>query len=328
MSVDLWLPALGRFEPTHSLRRLLARADRLHDGPQGCLAGLAGWFDVPPPLPAGALTRQLAAGDAGDASWLCADPAWIEPDMNGARLLACGRMQLTAAEAGALAEPLMPLLEEQGMQLVLTTPDRWHLRLPPGTAAPDFPAPEQALGDDLLQHLPQGPEGRRWRILQNELQVTLHQHPLNARRRAAGQPPVNHLWLWGAGALPASVATTLQGVVSDDPLPRALAARAGIVHHPRPQVSRGSTLDTASPGESASSTEDAQALPLFEAMRAGPGQWLLDLQDLPAAALADAWWPRLAALARSCQLRLFFASGERWEHRPWHRWRFWRGPRA
>jgi hypothetical protein len=301
MSAQLWLPALARFEPAHPLRRLLARADRLDDGPRGYLAGLAAWFDAPQPLAAGALTRELAAGDAGDASWLCADPAWVEPDMNGARLLACGRMQLSPAEAGSLAEPLLPLFEEQGMQLVLSTPDRWHLRLPPGTAVPDFPAPEQALGENLLQHLPQGAEGRRWRILQNDLQVALHQLPLNAQRRAAGKPPVNSLWLWGAGALPGQVRSGLRGVLSDDPLLRALAARAGIEQRARPSQ---------------------------EPPRELPSGWLLDLQDLPADAFAGTWSATIDSLARRQPLRLSFASGERWQHRPWHRWRVWRGART
>lgn len=309
--LELWLPALARFDATHPLRRLLARADRLADGPSGYLAGLAAWFDTPHPLPAAALTRELVAGDAGDALWLCADPAWVEPDISGARLLACGQLQLTDAEAAALAQPLAPLFDEQGMQLVVTTPDRWHLRLPPGTAVPDFPAPEQALGENLLQHLPHGPEGRRWRILQNELQVALHQHPLNIRRRAAGKPPVNNLWLWGAGVLPAQVRTALRGVVSDDPLLRGLAARSGIAHHPR----------------ASSSASGAAAFPVGEPADLPPG-WLLDLQDLPVDAIADARWPAIDTLARRRPLRLTFANGERWEHRPWHRWRFWRGTRA
>lgn len=312
MSVELWLPALARFEPAHPLRHLLARADRLDDGPHGYLDGLATWFDAPQPIAAGALTRQLAAGDAEDALWLCADPAWIEPDMNGARLLACGQMQLDDADAAALAEPLAPLFEEQGMRLVVTTPDRWHLRLPPGTAVPAFPAPEQALGENLLQHLPQGTEGRRWRILQNEIQVLLHQHPLNAQRRAAGKPPVNHLWLWGAGALPATVGTTLRGVVSDDPLVRALAARAGIAQRLRTPGAGSASAGTVAPGQAGELAT----------------HWLIDLQDLPAQAIATQWWPMIDTLARQRPLRLAFASGERWDCRPWHRWRFWRGTRT
>lgn len=311
MSVELWLPALARFEPAHPLRRLLNRADRLDDGPQGYLAALTAWFDAPQPLPAGALTRQLAAGDADDALWMCADPSWAEPDMNGARLLACGQMQLTAGDAAALAEPLAPLFEEQGMRLALTSPDRWHLRLPPGTAVPTFPAPEQALGENLLQHLPQGADGRRWRILQNDIQVLLHQHPLNAQRRAAGQPPVNSLWLWGAGKLPATVATSLRGVVSDDPLLRALAARSGIAHRLRTPAH-----DT--PATSAAPTPAGEL----------SAHWLIDLQDLPIPLIATHWWPMIDTLARQRPLRLSFASGERWELRPWHRWRFWRGTRA
>lgn len=294
--LHVWLPARARFAPPHPLHRLMAKADWLAPGPVGYLTGLSTWFDTTQPLPAGALTRELHAGDAGDASWLCADPAWVEPDLTGARLLACGRMGLSAAEAESLAGSLVPLLEEQGMTLLPTSPDRWHLRLPSGWSAPSLPAPEQALGDNLLVHLPQGAEGRPWRILQNELQVLLHQHPLNARRRAAGQPPVNSLWLWGAGVLPAQVCTTLAGVCSDDPLLQALAARAGCARRPR------------------SETEHPEL---------GPG-WLLDLQDLGADVIGDRWWPAIDALARRQPVRLVFASGERAEHRPWHHWRFWR----
>jgi hypothetical protein len=229
--------------------------------------------------------------------------------MNGARLLACGQLQLTTAEANSLAGPLAPLFAEQGMQLDTTTPDRWHLRLPAGTEVPDFPAPEQALGENLLQHLPQGAQGRRWRVLQNDIQVLLHQHPLNAQRRAAGLAPVNHLWLWGAGTLPAAVTTSLQGVLSDDPLLRALAAQAGVAHRLRTPVA------------GANQASGASASP-------GASGWLIDLQDLPAQVIAETWWPMIDALARRGPLRLSFASGERHEHRPWHRWRFWRGSRA
>lgn len=302
--LELWLPALTRFEPAHPLHRLRARADRVEDGPRGYLAGLASWFDTAQPLPAGALTRERAAGDASEALWLCADPAWVEPDMNGARLLACGQLQLTAADAVALAASLAPLFAEQGMHLEPTTPDHWHVRLPPGTAVPAFPAPEQALGENLLPHLPQGEDGRRWRILLNDIQVALHQHPLNAQRHAAGVPPVNSLWLWGAGVLPEDVRTALPGVVGDDPLLLALAARARIGHRPRVQPAAAAALDDIPPG------------------------WLLDLQDLPGDAVATAWWPAIDRLARTRPLHLTFASGERYAHRPWHRWRLWRGGRA
>ncbi|WP_053096241.1 phosphoglycerate mutase [Frateuria defendens] len=299
--LELWLPALQRFDPAHPLQRLLARADRFEDGPQGYLEGLGGFFrcDVQP-LPAAALTRELARGDAADALWLSADPAWVQPEMNGARLLASGRLGLSEEEAEALAAPLRPLFGDAGMQLELTTPDRWHLRLSPGSPLPPFAAPEQALGEHLLQHLPHGPGGRRWRLLLTEAQVLLHQHPLNAERRARGQPPVNSLWLWGGGRLPHRVGSTLAGVVGDDPLLCALAAHAGLPQQARDLAQLAQT----------------------------PVGWLVDLQDLTAADIERDAWPAIEARRRRDALRFHFASGERYLHRPWHRWRAWRGGRA
>lgn len=199
-------------------------------------------------------------------------------------------------EAQALAEPLMPVFSDAGMMLQVSSADRWHVRLPLETALPAFASPEQALGEDLFQHLPQGDEGRRWRVLINEVQVLLHQHPVNIARRERGLAPVNHLWLWGGGRLPGRVSTTLIGVIGDDVLLGALARYAGVVMRSRSL----SSVAAAKPGE------------------------LIDLQDLPAETIATTWWPTLHALAQRQPLKLVFASGERWLHRPWHRMRFWR----
>ena len=297
-SLQLWLPALAHFESAHPLREWLPRADRLPDGGIGYLGGLGDHFPgVGADVPAAAITREFLAGDASDGTWLSADPAWVQPDMNGVRLLACGQMQLGMDEAQALAEPLRPVFDEAGMRLEISTPDHWHLRLPGDTPLPGFAAPEQALGEDLAQHLPQGSEGRRWRVLLNDVQVLLHQHPLNARRQARGQAPVNSLWLWGGGRLPDALPGNVLGVVSDDLLLRALAARAGLAQQSR--------------------TADAIAA-------SGAG-WLIDLQDLPAHEIASRWWPALLPLLGRQSVVLHFASGERWRHKSRHRWRFWRG---
>ncbi len=294
--LELWLPDLSRFEPGHPLRAWLVRIDRAGDAPRGYLAGLAGYFECVGGFAPAALTRELLAGDAADAAWLSADPAWIQPDLNGARLLACGQMQLSMEDAAALARPLKPVFGDAGMTLEVSSPDRWHVRLPPDVRLPPFASPEEALGEDLAQHLPEGTEGRRWRAILTEVQVLLHQHPLNATRRELGLPPINSLWLWGGGSLPVAVRSALTGCVSDDVLLGALAARAGVPVVPRTP----------------------------QAIAEARARWLIDLQDLPVADLAGSWWPALERLSGSTVL-LSFASGERWLHRPWHRLRFWRG---
>lgn len=298
--LELWLPALARFAPDHPLRAWLARADRLPDGPRGYLAGLSRFFRTESlDIPVAALLREHAAHDAGEASWLSADPCWVQAEMNGARLLACGQLGLSMEEAEALAAPLRPVFDEAGMALMVTTPDRWQLRLTLGTELPAFAAPEQALGEDLFQHLPQGAAGKRWRVLINEVQVLLHQQPVNAERRARGLPPVNSLWLWGGGALPSRIESIHDQVIGADPLLMALAAKAGVVVSARSEAS----------------------------VRAAHRGALVDLQDLPVAEIEQTWWPVIETLLRGQPVQLSFASGERWLHRPWHRWRLWRRAR-
>jgi hypothetical protein len=296
-TVYVWLPALPATGAASALRALLVRADRLGDGRAGYLTGLGDYFaGADNALAAAAITREHVAHDAGTDTWLSADPAWVQPEMNGVRLLACGQLQLTTDEALAFADALQPAFDDAGIALEITTPDRWHLRLPPNTQLPRFSAPEQALGEDLSQHLPQGAEGKRWRVLINDIQVLLHQHPLNSARRSRGLAPVNSLWLWGGGALSPLLPSTLTGAISDDLLLNALAARAGIQRLAR--------------------TEDAVA--------AATNGWLIDLQDLPIREIESAWLPVIDALMHRHSLRLHFASGERWQSQPWHRWRLWR----
>lgn len=294
-----WLPDFPRLEREHPLQRSLVRADRLAEGARGYLGGLHAFFPAPDGLAVAALTREWAAGDAGTACWLRADPAWVQPEMNGARLLACGRMDLSAEEAAMLVQVLAPVFDEAGMTLLATTPDHWHVRLPADMPPPAFASPEQALGEDLFEHLPHGEEGRRWRWLLNEIQVLLHQHPINVARRERGQPPINSLWLWGAGSLPDCVSTALAGVVSDDALVIALARRAGIPALPRDDHHLAAAADG----------------------------WLIDLQDQSFNTLADGWALFDAQLKRQPVL-FAFTSGERWRHRPWHRWRVWRRSRS
>lgn len=296
-TVHVWLPVWQAASAASALRALLIRADRLTDGRAGYLTGLGDYFvGADSALAVAAITREYIAHDAGADIWLSADPAWVQPEMNGVRLLACGQLQLTMEDALAFAVVLRPAFNDAGIELEIITPDRWHLRLPANTPLPDFAAPEQALGEDLSQHLPQGAEGRRWRVLLNDIQVLLHQHPLNIARLMRGLAPVNSLWLWGSGALSSPLASNLIGVISDDLLLTALADQAGIKVLPRTERNIANVTNG----------------------------WLIDLQDLPISDIESTWLPVLEIVSHQKSTRLHFANGERWQSKPWHRWRVWR----
>lgn len=56
--------------------------------------------------------------------------------------------------------------------------------------------------DGLRATLPRGSSAAALQLLSTELQMLLFDAPFNQHRIAAGLPPVNGLWFWGAGVLP------------------------------------------------------------------------------------------------------------------------------
>ena len=228
----LLLPERRRFRGhvlADDLARALGRADRLPANDPGERAQLARHFDIlPRGWPMAAMLRQYEAGDAGGATWLRADPGFVRAEMMGARLMAWGDLGLSAEEADALLAPLRPLFGDVGFPISRTTPEHWYLQLPPDARLPAFSLPTDALGGQLLAHLPDGDESRRWRQLGNEAQIVLHNHPLNARRASEGRPPVNTLWFWGGGRLPDSVRARWRAVLGPDDELAALARLASV----------------------------------------------------------------------------------------------------
>lgn len=300
--IHVLLPTLPAGDSCAALRRMCLLGDRLADATPGYLPALETLFQWPGArLPSAALTREAVAGDAGESTWLSADPAYVEPDINGARMLACGQLDLDAQDAEALARELRPLFRDNGMLLELTEPMRWHLRLADGAQLPAFDSVEQVLGEDLLAHLPDGNQARRWRKLFNEAQVILHQHPLNAARRKRGQVQVNCLWFWGGGKLPAWVKSRVAAVFSSDPVTQALAACAG------------ADLAPATPDALTTLSKQTSALLDIDGGDALP-TW---------SSVLDALWRK-----RHRELHLYFADGTRYFVAPRHRWRFWRRARS
>src|SRR3546814_8075493 len=94
-----------------------------------------------------ALTRQMDAGDAAGAAWLRADPSYVRPDINGARLLAIGAaLGMDEEDRTAFLPALRPLFGDAGFPIDAPHPSRWYLRLPPGAKLPAFAEPDDALG--------------------------------------------------------------------------------------------------------------------------------------------------------------------------------------
>lgn len=181
---------------------------------------LARSFGATPPLSAAAL-RKVGAGD-----WICLDPVHWAVTREGITLDDPARLLLHDDEAAALRESIAPLFAGWGM-LSASAPTAWELQLSRPAALQTSPLPDR-IGQPVDPALPGGDDGREWRRLIAEAQTLLHAHPVNRNREALGRPPVNSLWPWGMGALPAHLQTDLSVAWTTDPVLAGLAAHAGI----------------------------------------------------------------------------------------------------
>lgn len=259
---------------------------------------------LPRGWPVAAVTRQRDVGDAINAAWLRADPVYVRPDLNGARLMAHGdALAMTQDDVDAFLPALKPLFGDSGALIDAPVPARWYLRLPPGAKLPRFSSPEEALGADLFDQLPgvanDDPLGRRWRALLSDAQVVLHNHPHNAVRARRGQVPINSLWFWGAGVLPDHVRTGHAHFDSDDDALRAFVAMTDATHGPVAQ--RWSSVDASH---------------------------AIDLRHANDISRVDVDWitPALVDLQTGALERLVldFDDGEQFVMQRGQRWRFWR----
>ncbi|HEX5353434.1 MAG TPA: phosphoglycerate mutase [Rhodanobacteraceae bacterium] len=301
-TLHVLMPPFSGAADASALRHWLAHGDRMPGLANARVAVLRECFRVPgAALPVAALRHHCHAGDAENGAWLCADPAWVRSEATGARLMACPVDDVSATEAAQLAALLRPLFGDAGVALAVDTPAAWCVHLERGAPPVTLTHPVDALGASLIECLPAGEAGSKWRHLFNEAQVALHAHPVNAARIAAGKRPINALWFWGEGPLPDSVETRLRYVASADDVLRGLAKVAGAASvEPSPEVL---------------------------ADRRGGGDVLLDL-DAPGSVGGLAAW--LASFRRCLRERRFdavvlaFSSGERFRVRHAHRLRFWR----
>ncbi|MGD8378580.1 MAG: hypothetical protein PVI37_07245 [Gammaproteobacteria bacterium] len=211
---DSALPALP------GLRRLVARARRLAAPPAGVAAG---------PAPAqGALAALGDSVEAGDRPWFRAEPVHLQVATDHLVLQDSTVLALADDEAVALIEAFNAFFEDDQARLVRGHSGAWYLS--PGWLPDIRVAPLAAvIGRNIYPHMPSGPDAARWRSFLSEIEMLLHQQPVNAMREARGLPTVNSLWCWGGGHLPEQVAALpWDRLLSDDPAWRGLAELAGV----------------------------------------------------------------------------------------------------
>ena len=249
----------------HSLDRLLVRAGHaVEPAPDGSIealafrafgygtrpiaGGAAATGDVPHascadwPVAAATALVDCGASIGGTGPWLRADPVHLRPDLADLVLFDAVDAGLSSEEARALSETVNEALRPAGPVIDAAHPHRWYV-------APEAPARmattplSLAAGAKVSALMPRGPDAPRWGRWMNEVQMVLHECPVNVERERRGAAPINGIWPWGGGRLPPAPGApapeggggpapgTPASIVqawSDDALVRGLARHAGI----------------------------------------------------------------------------------------------------
>lgn len=172
-------------------------------------------------------------GEPTQAVWMRADPCHMRLNRDGLILADASTFELDREEAEALVEALNRHFAVDGMIFYPMQPERWYLRLEAPPAIDTTPI-DEARGRDIDALLPRGEASMHWRRTLNEIQMLLHQHPINEEREARGALPINSVWLWGAGMYEATTKRPYNRVRSRDPLAVGLAQASGAVAMPLP----------------------------------------------------------------------------------------------
>ena len=217
------------------LDRLLARAGHTADAvADDSFEGLAFRTFGYSARPAGtdwpvAAVTALIDCDAGEGGFrLRADPVHLRADIADLVLFDATDTEVSRYEADALARTVNDALQPDGPFVDPAHPHRWYVALDTPARITTTPL-SLAAGVPVSAALPRGPDAPRWHRWMNEVQMALHECPVNEERERRGAAPVNSVWPWGVGSLPpaSGAGERFARVRSDDALVAGLARHAG-----------------------------------------------------------------------------------------------------
>jgi len=321
-SVTLLVPGLaepprdvGDFPATPALDRLFARARATPDPETGFERALVQGFFETAQAPWAALSSWGDTGAPPRGAVLRVEPLHLQAGTHHHVHFDQARLDLDAQESAAIVNRLNAFLEAEGITLKAPSPGRWYLHLPAAPAMTTQPL-HHGLTPGTSLWMPTGPDAAEFKRLVTELQMLLHDHPVNVARERLGQLPVNSLWLWGEGTLPPDGRAPFDLIVGAEAIGRGLAQASGAAWY-----ANGSTL--------------GQSIPILPQRVL----WVVDALLRPALWNEPEDWVRalvrferdLATLTRTCfhhaNITLRPLAGHAYHARPGSFWRSWRRAR-
>jgi hypothetical protein len=178
-------------------------------------------------------------------AWLLAQPVECAADIRSVYCEGYEHLDITAQEAAQLIDTINAHIAPNDMRLYAPEPDNWLLALQQPAAFATFDL-EEVIGQDIADYVPKN-ASQQWQQLFVEIEMLLHQHPVNQLRQEQGRPVINACWLWGEGELPVLSKQADTTVASGQDLCGVLAEWVdGQIMHPKADLD--ATIAAAPPG--------------------------------------------------------------------------------
>lgn len=196
-------PALARIAGRGALSCAWSRHDAQHAGLRPWQRGLLAALELSPAAFASAPVSACGSGIARAGEyWMQLEPVHFAAGLDRLSFLPLrGVAAIQEAELAAIAPLLAGHLRSCGMELHTLADGGYGVRCERAWDV-DTANPDAAAARELDLAMPKGLDAGPLRRLMTELQMLLHDHPVNDSRARRGLPAINAVWIWGAGRVP------------------------------------------------------------------------------------------------------------------------------
>lgn len=187
---------------------------------QGTIAELLFWGPQLP-LVNTIESSQLHPND----SWLIIEPVHLHATRDHLVLIPPKQLEIPPEEELSLRLSALESLQSFFSDEIIFTPRQWYCKSGQFETLKTY-TPLQAQGRNIDIWMPKDTTiagvARKWRQLQNEIQMIWHDHPINQARIQHGNVPINSIWIYGIGKAesfqPHPYLNQINAIYSDHPL--------------------------------------------------------------------------------------------------------------
>lgn len=162
------------------------------------IARALGWSGGDGHLPFAAWELQREGVDTADLAWGRLTPLHWQVGREHLTVIPPSELQLAEAESRVLFDAAHVLFEEDGWLMRWQAPGRWYVAHETLTELPTASL-DRVVGRNPDAWMPDHPQARWIKRLQNEMQMLWYNHPANDAREARGAFTINSVWLSGCG---------------------------------------------------------------------------------------------------------------------------------